>query len=112
VLHISLVRSKLEYARIAWNNLKITDSSKLESTQKEFAHLYYRRLCQVDFHRNYDVIVEGLGLRTLRFRRRHLDALFLINVFKKIDCQSIMDTVSLRVHSKLIRDFSIFSVIT
>jgi hypothetical protein len=52
-----------------------------------------------------------LGLRTLHSRRRHLDALFFINVFNNtIDCKSILDTVSLRVPSKLIRDFSIFSV--
>jgi hypothetical protein len=50
------------------------------------------------------------GLRTLQSRRKHLDALFLINFFNNIiDCQSILDTVSLRVRSKLIRDFSICS---
>jgi hypothetical protein len=41
----------------------------------------------------------------------HIDALFLVNVFNNtIDCQSILDTVSLRIPSNLIRDFSIFSV--
>jgi hypothetical protein len=81
VLYISLVRSKLECASIACNNLTITDSNKLESTQKKFAHLCYQRFCQFDFPRNYDAILERLGLRTLHSRRRHLDAVFLINVF-------------------------------
>jgi hypothetical protein len=78
VLYISLIRSKLEYASIAWNNLTITDSNKLGSIQKKFAHLCYRLFYQFDFPRNYDVILERLGLRTLHSRRRHLDALFLI----------------------------------
>jgi hypothetical protein len=57
------------------------------------------------------VILECLGLRTLHSRRRHLDALFLINVFNNtLDCQSVLDTVSQRVPSKLIRDFYIFIV--
>jgi hypothetical protein len=111
VLYISLVRSKLEYVSIAWNNLITTDSSKLKSIYKKFAHLCYRRFYQFDFPRNYDKIFERLGLRRLHSRRRHLDVLFLINVFNNtIDCQSVLDTVSLRVPSKLIRDFSVFSV--
>jgi hypothetical protein len=73
VLNISLVRSKLEYASIVLKSPTITDSNKLESILKKCAHLCYRRFYQFDFTRNYDVILE-------RSRRRHLDALFLINV--------------------------------
>jgi hypothetical protein len=41
----------------------------------------------------------------------HRDFKHIFNVLnKKIDCLSIMDTVSLRESSKLITDFSIFSV--
>jgi hypothetical protein len=59
VLYVSLFRSKLEYAFIAWNNLTTTDSNKLESTsiQKKFALLYHRRFYQFDFLRNYDLIL-------------------------------------------------------
>jgi hypothetical protein len=121
VLYMSLVRYKIEYASIAWKNITITDSkkkkkrhkqtNKLESIQKKFSHLCYPRFYQFDFPRNYDVILERLGLRAFHSRRRHIDALFLINIFNNtIDSQSILDTVNLRVPSKLIRDFSIFSV--
>jgi hypothetical protein len=111
-LYISLVRSNLEYASIAWKNLTRTGSNKLDSIQKKFAHLCYRWFCHFDFPRNYDVILERLDLITLHSRRRHLDSLFLINVFNNtIDCQYMLDTVSLRVPSELIRDFYIFSVI-
>jgi len=62
-------------------------------------------MLSVDVRRNYDMILERFGLRTLHSRWRHLD---YCNVFNnKTDCQSIMDTVNLRVPSKLIRDFSI-----
>jgi hypothetical protein len=38
------------------------------------------------------------------------DGLLIFNIFKvKIDCHSIMDTFSLRVHTKLIREFPIFT---
>jgi hypothetical protein len=42
-------------------------------------------------------------------RRRHLDAVFLINAFKgNIACPSILDSVSLRIPSRSFRDFSAF----
>jgi hypothetical protein len=79
--------------------------------QKKFANFCYCRFCQVDFPCKYDVILERFVLRTLHSRRRRLDALFLINIFNNtVDCQSILDTVSLQVSSKLIKGYSIFSV--
>jgi hypothetical protein len=90
MLYISLVRSKLEYASIAWNNLTITDSSKFGSIQNKFSHLCYWRFYQFDFPRNYGVILERLGLRTLHSRRSYLDSLFLINVFNnEIECSTL-----------------------
>jgi hypothetical protein len=58
----------------------------------------------------YEDILVRLSFLTLDSRRRHLDSLFLINVFKcKISCSSVSDTVSLRIPTTSIRDYSNFT---
>jgi hypothetical protein len=43
-------------------------------------------------------MLSRLNISTLHSRRKHLDSLFLINIFKnKVSCSSIFDTVSLRI---------------
>jgi hypothetical protein len=45
-------------------------------------------------------MLSRLNISTLHSRRKHLDALFLNNVFiNKISCSSLFDTVSLRIPS-------------
>jgi hypothetical protein len=70
-------------------------------------------ICVIDFLylRSYGLILNYSDFRTLYSRRRHLDALFLINVFKgKINCHSITVTVGIRMPTRQIREFSTFSV--
>jgi hypothetical protein len=111
VLYIALIRSKLKYASVQRNNLTSTDSNKIENTQREFANLCCYLSFQFYILHDYDLMLSRLNFRTLYSRRRHLDALFLINVFKgKINCHFTMDTVGLRVPSRQIREFSTFNV--
>jgi hypothetical protein len=88
-----LVRSKLEYASVAWNSVTITDSNKLERVQRKFAALCHKRFFQdVEYH--YDIILGKLNLQTLHIRRRHFDALFLMNAFCGTNyCPSVLETV-------------------
>jgi hypothetical protein len=105
------VRSNLEYPSVAWNNLTLADSNKLENIQRKFANLCYNRFIQSNCSRNYELMLNYLHLKTLYSRRQHLDALFLVIVFKnKINCCSIMDTVGLHIPAMQIRDFSTFRV--
>jgi hypothetical protein len=111
VLYTTLVRPKLEYASVAWNSITSTDSFKLERVQIQFATLYHSKFCAGVCGSNYEGILSRLNISTLNSRRKRLDALFLINVFKnKISCSSIFDTVNLRIPSRRIIDFSTFVV--
>jgi hypothetical protein len=91
-LYSTLVRSKIEYASVAWNSITITDSSKLERIQRKFSTLCFTRFFNGVCDYKYKGILVRLNFLTLHLRRRHLDALFLINVFKgKISCSSVFD---------------------
>jgi hypothetical protein len=103
VLYNSLIKSKLEYASVIWYNLSLTDSNKVENIQRKFANICCYRFLQADFLRNYNSILNYLNFRTLH-SRRHLDALFRINVFKgKRNCPSILDSVGICVPTMQIR---------
>jgi hypothetical protein len=111
VLYTTLVRPKLEYASVAWNSITSTDSIKLERVQIKFATLYHSRFCAGVCGSNYEGILSRLNISALNSRRKRLDALFRINVFKnKISCSFIFDTFNLRIPSRRIIDFSTFVV--
>jgi hypothetical protein len=87
----------------------ITDSNKLERVQRKFAALCQKRFFpDVEYH--YDNVLGKLNLQTLHIRRRHFDAVFLINVFSGTkQCPSVLETVGIRVPTRNIRNFNTFS---
>ncbi|PNF40967.1 hypothetical protein B7P43_G08815 [Cryptotermes secundus] len=110
ILYFTLVRSKVEYASVVWNSITSTDANKLERIQQEFTALCFKRFFpQVDYR--YDFALEQLKLHTLQKKRYHLDALFLIQVYRgSILCPSAFESVGLRVPIRYIRDSPMFNV--
>jgi hypothetical protein len=94
-LYSTLVHFKIEYASVVWSSITSTDSTKLERIQRKFVALCHTRCFNGMCDYKYEDVLVRLNFLTLHLRRRHLDAIFLINVFKgKISCSSIFDTVS------------------
>jgi hypothetical protein len=84
MLYFTLVRSKL-----VWNFITTADANKLERIQQKFAALCYNRFLP-HVHYSYANALEYLKLHTLRKRRYHLDALFLIQVYRGLKyCPSL-----------------------
>jgi hypothetical protein len=109
MLYFTLVRSKLENASVVWNSITTTDANKLERIQQTFAALCYNRfLPHVRY--SYAIALEYLKLYASRQRRYHLDALFLIQVYRGLKyCASLLEAVGLRVPTRYFRDFSMFN---
>ena len=74
--------------------------------------LWYNRYCINGSINNNNDILYTLNLPKLQSRRRHIDALFLVNVFSnKTCCTSIPDSVSLCKPNRFIRHHSVVYLI-
>jgi hypothetical protein len=81
MLYIAIVRSKLEYTSIVWKCITNTDSNKLQRIQRKFAALCHNMFFQ-DIGYHYINTLDTLNLQTLYVRWRHIDAPFLIDIFR------------------------------
>jgi hypothetical protein len=95
---------------VAWNSITSTDASKLESIQRKFLALCQNRFFP-QIHYSYVNALEHLNFHTLSSRRRHLDALFLVNVYTGFKfCPFLLETVGIHVPVRKFRDFLLFNV--
>jgi hypothetical protein len=81
VLYLALVRSKLEYASVAWNSIPTPDSAKLERIQKKIASVFFCRYFPPSFY-SYTSALENPRLHSLSLRGHLPDALFFIQVYR------------------------------
>jgi hypothetical protein len=86
----------------------IAVSNKLGRMQRKSAALCHNRFFQdMEYHNNS---WERLNLLTLHNRRRHFDALFLVNIFSGPRCcPSVLETAGLRVPTRNNRNFTMFT---
>jgi hypothetical protein len=105
MLYFTLVRSKLEYSSVVWKSIMTTDVKNLERIQLKFEALYLPHV-----HYSFANPLEYLKLHIFCKRTYHLDALFLIQVYRSLKyCPSFLEAVGLRVPTQYLRDFSMFS---
>jgi hypothetical protein len=104
-LYITLVWPKLKYASVVWNSISMMDSSKLETVQRKVAALCYSIFFVGVCCNIYEDILARLNIWTLYSTWQHLDALFLIFVFK-----NIFHSISVIIPTMIIIDCSTFVV--
>jgi hypothetical protein len=110
MLHFALYKSKLEWVSVDLNSVTITDSNKLERTQRTIAALCHNTFFPKDTKYHHCNLLERLNLLTLHIKRHHPVAFFLINIFRGAKCSSsVLETVDIRVPSGNIRNFTTLS---
>jgi hypothetical protein len=88
-----------------------SDANKLDRVPRKFLALYYDCFFP-QIHYSYENALEHLNLHTLINRRRHLDELFLVNVYNGYTfCPSSTETVGNRAPSPNFRDFCLLLVL-
>jgi hypothetical protein len=101
-LYWNLVRSKLEYASVAWHSITPSGACKLECIQPNFVSLCYHLTVEC---LNY------MKLKTLSAQGHYTHVLTLTNVFNNSKYfPTFLEGVGSRVPNKKIRYFSFFNV--
>lgn len=104
VLFNTLVRSRLEYASVAWNPLYTVHSQRVESIQRAFTkHLAFMS-SKISHRCPYEQRLNFFKIKTLRDRRRSRDLIFLYKIVNGfIKCSDLVERIQYSVPSKLPR---------
>jgi hypothetical protein len=98
---VTFVRPLIEYGTPVFNSLSIADSRKLESIQRWFTRLIFRK-CHISYGRvGYESRLRYLGLQKLSTRRSLNDLSFLHRVYN--GHQYCPDTVTKKTNSRAMR---------
>jgi hypothetical protein len=106
-MYITLVRSMLEYASVAWNSITSTDATKLEHIKQKLGFcLFLWSLPHVPH--SYTSALENLSIQSSCKRLYHLDILFFFS--SGVSWPSLLENVSHCVPPSNFRDFPLFGV--
>lgn len=84
-LYITLIRSKLEYGSLIWNNINTTYANKIEKLQTKIDSYIKEK---------YNM---QLSLKKLELRRAHLDAIFIQKILTNhISCPNLLNNLGLK----------------
>ena len=105
ILYSASVRSNLEYCTTIWSPYYNCHIKRIEKIQKKFVkNLCYKFNILYD-QRNYDTILEYLGLVPLAVRRVMFDACFIFKILScVINCSVLLDKFLLHVPSYQVRN--------
>lgn len=110
-LYRSLVRSKLEFACVAWNFLNCELSARIEAVQRCFVRILFDRFYDRRSFYDYRWVLKKLGLSTLCSRRDEQDILFLFKILNgHIDCPNLLALVQFYAPCRVLRATNLFYV--
>lgn len=110
-LFMTFVRPVLEYASQVWSPYHMVHSQRIESVQRRFIRFALRGLGWADIHNlpPYGDRLKLINLQPLDKRRDVADILFVHQLLAgKIECPSLLGTISFNVNHRYLRSVPIF----
>lgn len=112
-LFCALVRSRLEFASVAWNALNKTQALNIENVQKRLIRIVYDRYSQRRFYFDYEFLLKKVSMTNLSDRRAERDLVFFHKLVNGVsDSGSLLSDVNLHVPSRPTRNHCTFYVNT
>lgn len=109
-LFCSLVKSRLEFGSIAWNQLPKTYSHLIESVQKRLVRIIYDRYFERKVYYEYNSLLNIIGINNLDSRQCCCDVMFFYKVLNgHLDAPDLLHSVNLHVPQRFTRHCTLFA---